>query len=144
MTEPTRTEDAKNVSIITGAGLLGLVCTVAPFANTGPHQHRSCSSGPAELSTAAPAPLVERIDAPAQDSRLYGNVTTRSGEEFEGYIRRDRNEGSWADLLDVDQKGEGTALHLGWHQVWPHRAHGDAELARGHVHPQVRSGATSR
>lgn len=37
-------------------------------------------------------------EAPAD--RLYGRVTTASGDVFEGYLRWDRNEGSWADLLD--------------------------------------------
>jgi hypothetical protein len=32
--------------------------------------------------------------------RLYGRVVTAGGEVYEGYIRWDRNEGSWADLLD--------------------------------------------
>lgn len=33
------------------------------------------------------------------DDRLYGRVTTAAGDVFEGYIRWDRNEGSWVDLL---------------------------------------------
>jgi hypothetical protein len=37
-------------------------------------------------------------EAPAD--RLYGRVVTAGGEVFEGYLRWDRNEGSWADLLD--------------------------------------------
>lgn len=32
--------------------------------------------------------------------RLYGRVVTAGGEVYEGYIRWDRNEGSWADLLN--------------------------------------------
>ncbi len=39
--------------------------------------------------------------AHAQDQdRLYGQVRTASGEVYEGYIRWDRNEGGWVDLLD--------------------------------------------
>ena len=34
-------------------------------------------------------------------NRLYGTVTTVYGSEFTGYIRWDRNEGSWTDLLDA-------------------------------------------
>lgn len=102
MTEPTRNEDAKNLSIITGAGLFGLVCTVALFASAAPHPHRSYTIA---VPAAMPTPLVELREGPALDGRLYGSVVTRSGEEFEGYLRWDRNEGSWADLLDVDQKG---------------------------------------
>ena len=109
MTEPTRTEDATNLSIITAAGLFGFVCTVALFANAASHEHRTYSVAvPVEAPRSAP--LVERAEGPALDGRLYGNVVTRSGEEFEGYIRWDRNEGSWADLLDVDQKGNRSTL----------------------------------
>ncbi len=38
-------------------------------------------------------------EAPSADDRLYGRVITASGDVFEGFIRWDRNEGSWADLL---------------------------------------------
>ena len=111
MREPTRKEDAQNLSVIAGAGLLSLACTMALWANAAPHQHRSYTvSIPADVPVVAPAPLVERSEGPALDSRLYGNVVTRSGQEFEGYIRWDRNEGSWADLLDVDRKGRRSAL----------------------------------
>ncbi len=36
----------------------------------------------------------------APDDRLYGRVTTAGGDVYEGFIRWDRNEGSWGDLLD--------------------------------------------
>jgi len=32
--------------------------------------------------------------------RLYGRVVTAGGEVYEGYIRWDKNEGSWADVLN--------------------------------------------
>ena len=34
------------------------------------------------------------------DDRIYGRVTTAGGDVYEGYLRWDRNEGSWADLLN--------------------------------------------
>jgi hypothetical protein len=34
------------------------------------------------------------------DDRLYGRVTTAAGDVYEGYLRWDRNEGSWADVLN--------------------------------------------
>jgi hypothetical protein len=38
--------------------------------------------------------------APDPDGgRLFGRVLTRDGDVFEGYLRWDQNEGSWADLL---------------------------------------------
>ena len=38
--------------------------------------------------------------AGSSEDRLYGRVTTASGAVHEGYIRWDRNEGSWADVLN--------------------------------------------
>lgn len=32
--------------------------------------------------------------------RIYGTILTVDGDEFEGFIRWDRNEGSWVDLLN--------------------------------------------
>ena len=111
MKEPTRKEDAKNLSVIAGAGVLSLACTMALLAYAAPHQHRTYTvTLPVDVPTVAPAPLVERLEGPALVGRLYGNVVTRSGDEFEGYIRWDRNEGSWADLLDVDWKGRRSTL----------------------------------
>ncbi len=111
MKEPTRKEDAKNLSVIAGAGVLSLACTMALLANAAPHQHRTYTvTLPVDVPTVAPAPLVERLEGPALVGRLYGNVVTRSGDAFEGYIRWDRNEGSWADLLDVDWKGRRSTL----------------------------------
>ncbi len=39
-------------------------------------------------------------DDPDVSDRLYGRVVTAAGDVFEGYIRWDMNEGSWADILD--------------------------------------------
>jgi hypothetical protein len=100
MTEPTRTEDTKNLSIITGAGLLGLICTVALFSNAAPHQHRTYSSGPVELSTAAPDGI------PARGQRLYGTLVTRAGLEFTGYVAWDVDEIFTSDILDGDDRDQ--------------------------------------
>ena len=110
MRTPTRQEDAKNLSVIAGAGLLSLAFTMALWAGAAPHQHRTYTiTVPTDVSTSAPVPEA-RLEGPALDGRLYGNVVTRSGEEFQGYIRWDRNEGGWADLLDVDRKGGRSTL----------------------------------
>ena len=44
--------------------------------------------------------LMTGLQEAPPDDRLYGRVYTSGGNEYEGYIRWDRNEGSWADLLD--------------------------------------------
>ena len=60
-----------------------------------------------------PAPLPEIVELPppppasvraSGDNRLYGRVVTARGREYEGYLRWDRNEGSWADLLDAKKR----------------------------------------
>ena len=48
----------------------------------------------AVLMVAAPAQEPE-----AEGGRLYGRVLVRDGQVYEGYLRWDRNEGSWADFL---------------------------------------------
>ncbi len=110
MRAPTRNEDAKNLSVIAGAGLLSVAFTMAILARAAPHQHHTYTvTVPSDVSVSTPV-VEERLEGPALDSRLYGNVTTRSGQEFEGYIRWDQNEGGWADLLDVDRKGRRSAI----------------------------------
>ncbi|HSR42699.1 MAG TPA: hypothetical protein VLL48_11015, partial [Longimicrobiales bacterium] len=42
----------------------------------------------------------QEADPPPTADRLYGRVTTTGGDVVEGYLRWDRNEGSWVDLLD--------------------------------------------
>ena len=58
-----------------------------------------------EVAEPEPAPepvIVEPVRAPLTGiNRLYGAVTTVYGREFTGYLRWDRNEGSWTDLLDA-------------------------------------------
>lgn len=124
MQEPTRNEDAKNLSTIVGAGLLTLAATVALFARAAPPAEvvYAFTLPTPQLETFTPAPveidepdLVEpRVPAPVVtaplDDRLYGKVVTRSGREYEGYIRWDRNEGSWADLLDAHKRGRHSTI----------------------------------
>lgn len=50
-----------------------------------------------------PPPPVAPLRA-SGDNRLYGRVVTSDGQEYEGYLRWDRNEGSWADLLDAKKR----------------------------------------
>ena len=50
----------------------------------------------------------------AQDGdRIWGQVHTKSGEVHEGFIRWDRNEGSWVDILD-GSKGVPGENYLAW------------------------------
>ncbi len=38
--------------------------------------------------------------------RLYGKITTKDGDTYEGLIRWDKNEASWVDVLDGTKVGE--------------------------------------
>ncbi len=51
------------------------------------------------LALALTTTLAVSPEAPPPDDRMYGRVVTAGGDVFEGYLRWDRNEGSWGDLL---------------------------------------------
>ena len=45
------------------------------------------------------------VTVEADDSgRIYGEITTVEGDTFEGFIRWDKNEGSWVDILDATKE----------------------------------------
>lgn len=109
MNGPSRREDARNVTLVVGAGLLGLLLTarlVPGFA-----------SGPRPVVRARPI----MIHTPSRPNRgsfdgrdlVYGRVVTREGTQRTGFIRWDRNEGSWADVLDATKGDRKSGLRFG-------------------------------
>lgn len=56
--------------------------------------------GLAKTLLAAILALVLGTGQEAPSDRLYGRVVTAGGDVFEGYLRWDRNEGGWGDVLD--------------------------------------------
>lgn len=100
---PRLGEDVRNVTLIAGSAAVGLVATAALFAAAAPQR------------VVRVAPVVEvRVDRPSGTrvveaptvvtsgaERLFGTVETRDGHTATGFIRWDRNEGSWSDLLDA-------------------------------------------
>ena len=46
--------------------------------------------------------------SPVHEDRLYGRVTTQAGDVYEGFIRWDKNEASWVDVLDGSKQVERT------------------------------------
>jgi hypothetical protein len=45
------------------------------------------------------------VTVEADDSgRIYGEITTVEGDVFEGFIRWDKNEGNWVDILDATKE----------------------------------------
>ena len=117
--EPGLKEDAKNLSLVTGSALVAALLTIGLLANqmrAAPEPERVVRTvqpvvvevvevpelEPELVEPPLPEPELEAVRVPLTGSnRLYGTVTTVYGAEFTGYIRWDRNEGSWVDLLDA-------------------------------------------
>ncbi len=111
--EPGLQEDAKNLSVVTGSALLAALITLGLVVNkvtAAPEAAVVREVQPLVIEVVeVPEPVVEvepvvvePVRAPLTGiNRLYGTVTTVYGAEFTGYIRWDRNEGSWTDLLDA-------------------------------------------
>lgn len=104
--EPGLKEDAQNLSLIAGSGILGALLTAALLsASSSPERVRVEVHVP---PVDAPAPRVlhhtyEIVTPLSGTNRLYGIVRTTSGATATGYLRWDRNEGSWSDLLDANK-----------------------------------------
>lgn len=119
MRGPTPIEDAKNAGFIGGSALVGILATVALLGGDGAPAdapatiHEDRSSAPVRVVfewSRAPAvehhPMVEhkvaadRIFGTVRAIGSDGDVSLRSG-----FLRWDRNEGSWVDLLDAAKAG---------------------------------------
>jgi hypothetical protein len=99
MNEPGLKEDALNLTLIGGSACVAALLTAGfLFANSsGRHEVRVV-----RVAEPPPASIRYEIETPLSGTnRLYGTVHTRDGEAYTGYIRWDRNEGSWTDLLDA-------------------------------------------
>jgi hypothetical protein len=106
MTSRQVREDARNLSLIGGAALAGIALTAVAFARATP---------PVRSSSRVVIHVAEAVTvAPMSASdRLYGTVTTRAGERYEGFLRWDRNEGSWTDVLDASKERDGRTTQTG-------------------------------
>ncbi len=92
-------EDARNLALIGGAGAVGLLGTgiavAALLAADGEYVviHE-------EFST-----TTERIGAPTEahdgSDRIWATIRTEDGDVRSGFLRWDKNEATWADLLDA-------------------------------------------
>jgi hypothetical protein len=81
------------------ATLLGATVLLAPAAP---------SALPQQTAPATPhaAPQAQVLDAQPDGpdlGSLFGTVLTRDGSEYRGYIRWDRNEAAWADILHASK-----------------------------------------
>lgn len=105
--EPGLKEDAKNLSVIGGSAALAALATIALLAansNAAPEPVVVREIQPVIVEVAVEEPVAEPVEVSAPLSgidRLYGTVTTVHGVTATGYLRWDKNEGSWSDLLDA-------------------------------------------
>ncbi len=93
MRYPTVGDDIRRLLLIAVSALVAVGVTVALVANSAP-DHNGLTI---EIQ------ISELPDGSAHANRLYGRVLTLAGDEFEGFLRWDQNEGSWADVLDASK-----------------------------------------
>jgi len=94
---PGMTEDTKNLSVITGSAIVAALVTVGLLSANAMTDVRYEYRYQAEASSSYDIEM-----GPVSGSnRLYGRVVTRDGGDYTGFIRWDKNEGSWTDLLDA-------------------------------------------
>ncbi len=87
-------------------------CGAAGFA-----LFQAIAPGVAPLAPSAPPPSINLSMVPLQEpmsgvNRLYGTVVTSGGEELTGFLRWDRNEGSWSDALHMAKASTGSSSEL--------------------------------
>ena len=101
---PSIGEDVGNLTLIAvsacaaGLATLGVLLAEDDPEVTFRYEARPASSVPSDFVDEAPR---------LSDNRLYGTVTLRGGDRHSGFIRWDRNEASWADVLDATKASHG-------------------------------------
>jgi len=98
---PTRGEDAKNVAVIVASGALGVALT--GFLLAYPVVERTVTVQRADQTTVHITDF-EGAGSSAADL-LYGTVRTQDGATHTGFLRWDRNEAAWTDLLEATKPG---------------------------------------
>lgn len=115
--DPGLTDDVTNVSLIAGSAAVAVLLSIGAIVADGV----ATSSGVTVVRDVRPVARPEPVEIDRTKAepltginRLYGTVTTTDGSAFTGYLRWDRNEGSWTDLLDaVKPRGPGGATLSG-------------------------------
>lgn len=99
-----RKEDAKNLSLIVVAGAVGALITGGVLIAQSLSAHRGPPDVVWRIESDPPVIATYHVEATAPltgSDRIYGRVRTVDGRELMGFIRWDRNEGSWTDVLDA-------------------------------------------
>ena len=102
MRYPTVGDDIRRLLLIAVSALVAVGVTVALVANSAPDRN----------GLTIEIPFSELPDGSAHANRLYGRVLTLAGDEFEGFLRWDQNEGSLpvrhrAGVQERDLRGRG-------------------------------------
>ena len=102
MRSPSPAEDARNLMLIAGSAFAAVLATIglAEANYTFAPSHVRAPAPPAHLNYTLVEPL-------SGSNRVYGTVTARDGRTHEGFLRWDRNEGSWGDMLDLTKLDRG-------------------------------------
>ena len=141
MRRPDHKEDAKNLSLISVSGVIAFIVTAALIYA---HDNMDRAPFPIPIPTTVITPMAE-LGPVSGSPRLYGTVATRRGATLTGFIRWDRNEGSWADVLDAQKlRARGNATQTGirfGHVFRIERLNGDEALVTLKSGEQVRMGA---
>lgn len=114
---PRLREDLRNILLIGGSALAGLVAitAVSLAIQSFPFNVSSSPAPPpfhADADAAGfPSDGYHMVEPMSGTNRLYGTVRAKGGEVYQGFLRWDRNEGSWGDVLDATKVvGERTSL----------------------------------
>jgi len=114
--EPGVKEDAKNLGLVGASAAVAVLITAGLLFAGVKHEPREITVRVIEPVHTLPAipeivaepepPGIEAVEVVAPltgINRLYGTVTSVRGREYTGFIRWDRNEGSWTDFLDANK-----------------------------------------
>jgi hypothetical protein len=107
MMNEQRSDDVRNLLWMGGSALAGVLITAA-FVSAGAEREHHGRYVVVEREVRTPHVISGTATPLTSNGRLYGRVLTRDGEEHVGFIRWDRNEGSWADVLDATKEGSST------------------------------------
>jgi hypothetical protein len=116
---PGRREDARNLTLVVGAALLGVMITGALAGRFGPRRRDAARIEVIRVAPERPSRVVMPLHGPDRwaggdgSGLIWGRVLTRDGARHTGFIRWDRNEGSWADVLDATKGGRKSGLQFG-------------------------------
>jgi len=113
---PSLAEDVRSFALIAGSAVVGAVAIHAFSADRSsksPAVNHPAAAVAATESPAVvgfPASRYELVEPMSGANRLYGTVRTNWGAVHEGFLRWDRNEGSWGDQLDARKTGRWPSL----------------------------------